>query len=82
MMRLSFLTIRGRQSTLVQPTSSIHTLSLSGADNPSSRSPPRRFCLSTRSRVVSLSCCDGTAYDGLEAAPAIFETAVHVRRVP
>ncbi len=32
--------------------------------------------------VVSLSCCDGTAYGGLEAAPAIFETAVHARRVP
>ena len=37
--------IWGRRNTLVQPTSSIHTLSLSGSYNPSSRNHPLRFCL-------------------------------------
>jgi hypothetical protein len=37
---------KGRTSTRVQPPSSIHTLSMSGADNPSSRYHPLRFCLS------------------------------------
>jgi hypothetical protein len=36
----------GRKSTSVQPTASIHTLSVSGADNPSSRYQPLRFCIS------------------------------------
>jgi hypothetical protein len=42
----------GCKSTFVQPASSIHTLSLRGADNPSSRNHPPRFCLSTRDRVI------------------------------
>ena len=42
----------GRKSTSVQPTSSIHHLSLRGTGNPSSRYQPLRFCLSTRGRVV------------------------------
>jgi hypothetical protein len=42
----------GHQNTSVQPASYIHTLSLSGADNPSSRYHPPRFCLWTRSRLV------------------------------
>ena len=42
----------GRRSTSVQPSSSIHNLSLCGADNPSSRNQPPRFCLWTRRTVV------------------------------
>ena len=34
---------KGRKSTSVQPTSSIHALSVSGADNPSFRNHPLRF---------------------------------------
>jgi hypothetical protein len=41
----------GNKSTL-QPTSSIHILSLRGADNPSSRYHPPRFRLWTQGRVV------------------------------
>jgi hypothetical protein len=43
---------RDCKSTSVQLTSSIHTLSVSGADNPSSRYHPPQFCFSTRGRVV------------------------------
>jgi hypothetical protein len=36
---------KGCKSTFVQPTSSIPTLSVGGADNPASRNQPPRFCL-------------------------------------
>ena len=42
----------GRKSPSVQSTSSIHTLSVRGADNPASRYHPLRFCLWTRGRVI------------------------------
>ena len=37
---------KDRTSPRVPPTSSLHTLSVSGADHPSSRYHPLRFCLS------------------------------------
>ncbi len=41
----------GRKSTLVQPPSSLHPLSVRGADNPSSRYQSPWFCLSTCGNV-------------------------------
>ena len=41
--------------------------------NGTSRGQPPAWCTAREARVV-LSC--GTVYDGLEAAPAIFETAM------
>jgi hypothetical protein len=42
--------------------------------NGTSRGQPRAWCKACEARVVLRY---GTAYDGLEADPAIFETAVH-----
>src|SRR5262245_39382689 len=68
-----------RKSTSVQPTSSLHTLSLRGADNPSFRSHSPRFCFSKRGRLVLNKMEKEMLLEPLFSTsqnPPVFETSV------